>query len=144
MATDSVPTGTSTPVVVVGGSARRAVAAGAAAFLEPSATTAELAEAIRRVHAGERVTPATLDFGPDPAKVLSPRELETLRLLAAGLTNREIAARLGISVKTIDTHRGHALKKLRLRNNADLTRFALEHGLVDLGARSAPRAEAAA
>lgn len=130
VAHETMPADTATPVLVIGGSARRAIAAGAAGFVDPAASGAELAEAIRRVHAGERVTPATLDFSPDPARVLSPRELETLRMLAAGLTNREIAARLGISVKTIDTHRGHALKKLRLRNNADLTRFAIEHDLV--------------
>ena len=67
--------------------------------------------------------------------VLSPRELETLRFLAVGMTNREIAMQLGISVKTVDTHRGHVLKKLRLRNNSDLTRFALQHGLVELGSQ---------
>jgi two-component system invasion response regulator UvrY len=143
VATENVPIGVSVPVLVVGGSPRRAIASGAAGYVEPTLTAADLVEAIRRVHAGERVSPAQFDIGPDPAKVLSPRELETLRLLAAGLTNREIAARLGISVKTIDTHRGHALKKLRLRNNADLTRFAIEHELVDLSARAQQREAAA-
>jgi len=139
VATETVPADVTAPVVVIGGSARRAIVGGAAGYVEATASGAELAEAIRRVYAGERVAPAALDLGLDPARVLSPRELETLQLLAAGFTNREIAARLGISVKTIDTHRGHALKKLRLRNNADLTRFAIEHQLVDLSARSHPR-----
>jgi DNA-binding CsgD family transcriptional regulator len=132
VATEGVPLDVTAPVVVIGGSARRAIVGGAAGYVESTATGAELAEAIRRVHAGERVAPASLDLGPDPARVLSPRELETLRLLAAGLTNREIAARLGISVKTIDTHRGHVLKKLALRNNSDITRFAIRHGFVPL------------
>jgi DNA-binding CsgD family transcriptional regulator len=50
--------------------------------------------------------------------------------LAEGKTNREIAELLNISVKTVDTHRGHVLKKLRLRNNSDITRFAIQHGLM--------------
>jgi two-component system response regulator NreC len=48
------------------------------------------------------------------------------------MTNREIAEHLDISIKTVDTHRGHILKKLRLRNNSDLTRFAVKHGYVTL------------
>ena len=109
----------------------RLLAAGAAGYVSADQPAKELLAAINRVHGGERVAPP--DTGAhDPVAVLSPRELETLRFLAAGLTNREIATRLGISVKTIDTHRGHVLKKLNLRNNADLTRFAIEHGLCDL------------
>ena len=61
---------------------------------------------------------------------LSPREREVLHDLASGATNREIAERLSISIKTIDTHRGHVLKKLRLRNNSDLTSFAIRVGQV--------------
>ena len=63
---------------------------------------------------------------------LSKREFEVMCFLATGMTNREIAQELGISVKTIDTHRGHVLKKLHLRNNSDITRFAIRHGLVGL------------
>ena len=67
---------------------------------------------------------------PEPeVRRLSPREAEVLRHLAAGLTNREIAALLAISIKTVDTHRGQLLKKLGLRNNSDLTRFALRDGI---------------
>lgn len=61
---------------------------------------------------------------------LSPREAQVLRALATGATNREIADEHSISVKTVDTHRGHLLKKLRLRNNSDLTRFAIRVGEV--------------
>ena len=61
---------------------------------------------------------------------LTPRETQTAELLALGATNTEIADDLGISIKTVDTHRGHLLKKLGLRNNAALARFALRSGLV--------------
>jgi DNA-binding NarL/FixJ family response regulator len=124
-----------TRVLVVGTgrtvSPSRLLAAGAAGYIGAEANARELVNALTRVHGGERVAPPE-SVGHDPVAVLSPRELETLRFLACGLTNREIASRLGISVKTIDTHRGHVLKKLNLRNNADLTRFAIEHGLCDL------------
>ncbi|MCB9574301.1 MAG: response regulator transcription factor [Kofleriaceae bacterium] len=108
--------------------------AGAAGFVAFDAQPDELVAAIGAVHSGERV-PASAASDDDPVAVLSPRELETLRFLAVGMTNREIAMQLGISVKTVDTHRGHVLKKLRLRNNSDLTRFALQHGLVELGSQ---------
>lgn len=67
---------------------------------------------------------------------LSERERQVAAALAEGLTNREIAQTHGISVKTIDTHRGHMLKKLGLRNNADVARFAIRVGLVGLGGAS--------
>jgi DNA-binding NarL/FixJ family response regulator len=124
-----------TRVLIVGTgrtvSPARLLAAGAAGYVGADASGRDLLSAVNRVHSGERVAPPE-QSGHDPVAVLSPRELETLRFLACGLTNREIATRLGISVKTIDTHRGHVLKKLNLRNNADLTRFALEYGLCDL------------
>lgn len=127
--------GLPTKVLVLGTgrtvSPARLLAAGAAGYVGADQPAKELLGAINRVQGGERVAPPDTG-GHDPVAVLSPRELETLRFLACGLTNREIASRLGISVKTIDTHRGHVLKKLNLRNNADLTRFAIEHGLCDL------------
>lgn len=75
-------------------------------------------------------TPAT-DLTVPPS-TLSPRQLETVRYLALGYTNREIAAATGISVKTIDTHRGAALKRLGLRGNADLARWAVAHGIIEV------------
>jgi DNA-binding NarL/FixJ family response regulator len=53
-----------------------------------------------------------------------------MEMLARGLRSREIAEQLALSVKTVDTHRWNVLKKLHLRNNADLTRFAVKHGYV--------------
>ena len=66
----------------------------------------------------------------DPMESLTGRELEVLRYIAGGSTNRETAGELGISVRTVDTHRSNVLKKLGVRNNADLTRIAVHFGLV--------------
>lgn len=65
-----------------------------------------------------------------PYPELTNRELEVAYALANGDTNREIAARLEISIKTVDTHRGHLLKKLGCRNNVALTRLMIRDGLV--------------
>ncbi len=121
--------------------AERAFRAGASGFIGKSVSFEELVRAVTAVNAGERYIPPEL--GPRLVKTnisaaphlerpppLTGREEEVLRLLAAGMTNREIATRLGVSTKTIDSHRGHVLKKLRLRNNADLTRYAIRHRLV--------------
>lgn len=120
----------------------RALRAGASGCLRKSSGSAELVAAIREVHRGRIHLPPDLQdlllaryarpgLAGGPEERLSDRELQVLTLLASGLTNREIAARLGRSVKTIDTHRANLLQKLGLRNNADLTRFALAEGLVD-------------
>lgn len=74
---------------------------------------------------------------PDFAK-LSDREREVLCLIACGLTTAETAARLGIGRKTADTHRGNAAKKIGARNNADLTRWALTYGLINLDGTITP------
>ena len=117
----------------------RAIRAGASGYIQKSAKIDDLIEAIESVHAGKRVVPpgveemlekGNADMGP--AQVLSQREFQVMGYLAAGMTNREIARLLSISVKTVDTHRGHVLKKLKLRNNSDITRFAIQHGLVQM------------
>lgn len=69
---------------------------------------------------------------PAPFDTLSERELQVARRLAVGAINKEIAAELGINVKTIDTHRGKVMTKLNLRHNVDLARLALRVGLVSL------------
>ena len=77
------------------------------------------------------VDTAPTELAPAPTwPGLTPREAQTAELLALGATNTEIAEHLQISIKTVDTHRGHLLKKLGLRNNASLARFALRSGLV--------------
>jgi two-component system invasion response regulator UvrY len=118
--------------------AARAISAGAHGYVNKSVEPEELLAAIRAVSRGEQVIPpgveALLASGADghPASALTARELQVMEMLARGLTNREIAEHLAISIKTVDTHRGHVLKKLGLRNNSELTRFAVKHGYVSL------------
>jgi DNA-binding NarL/FixJ family response regulator len=66
------------------------------------------------------------------ADPLSDREREVLRLLALGYTNQEIASTLYISVRTAETHRAHIMQKLRLASRAELVRYALDSGLIDM------------
>lgn len=114
----------------------RAIRGGAAGYIKKSANLDELIDAIERVARGERVIPTEVEAAlgrkrsEHPAQILSTREFQVMEYLAAGKTNREIAEMLSISVKTVDTHRGHVLKKLRLRNNSDITRFAIQNGLM--------------
>jgi DNA-binding NarL/FixJ family response regulator len=117
----------------------RAIRAGAAGYIQKTAKIDDLIDAIEQVHAGKRVVPPGVEeqiekgnTDAGPARVLSQREFQVMGYLAAGMTNREIARLLSISVKTVDTHRGHVLKKLKLRNNSDITRFAIQHGLVQM------------
>ena len=62
---------------------------------------------------------------------LSPRETETLRLVARGYSNKEIAAQLDVSVKTIETHKGNAMHKLGMVNRIDIVRYAMLQGWLD-------------
>lgn len=113
----------------------RAVAAGAHGFVGRAAEPEELIETIRAVSRGERGLPADVEAllatgDGHPAAALTRRELQVMEMIARGMTNREIARDLEISIKTVDSHRGHVLKKLALRNNSELTRFAVRHGYV--------------
>ena len=103
----------------------------------------QLVTAIRRLHSGSRfLTEEAAEAlalrvarGADtfsPLDSLSKRELQVLRRLAMGHTNREIADAYGISTKTVDTYRFRLLEKLNLRNNAELSRFALQNKLIEL------------
>ena len=117
----------------------RVVRAGARGYLTKESAEADLVEAIRRVAAGKRfLTPAlaealldALDADSDaaPHTALSDREFQVLRLLASGLTVGGIADRLSLSVKTVSTYRTRLLQKMGMSNNAELTRYAIEHGL---------------
>ncbi|HEX5982661.1 MAG TPA: response regulator transcription factor, partial [Solirubrobacterales bacterium] len=72
------------------------------------------------------------DGGEDRERpVLSPRETDVLRLMALGHTNREIGEQLELSVRTVETHRSHIQQKLGLSSRPELTRYALDHGLID-------------
>lgn len=113
--------------------AAHALMAGAKAYIHGGEATRTLVDTVRAVAEGayqpsEAVTDLAKKGGP--VGMITPRERQVLEGIAQGLTNSEIATQLGIGVKTIDTHRGHLVKKLRLRNNADITRFALRYGIV--------------
>jgi DNA-binding NarL/FixJ family response regulator len=115
---------------------RQAISAGAHGYLPKRASDTELIEAIRRIAAGERyVDPdlgAQLVVADDvPAlEPLSDRERDVLHLLALGHTNQEIGRQLFISVRTVDTHRAHIMRKLQLETKAELVLFALANGLI--------------
>ena len=117
----------------------RALLAGANGYMHKGAPAEELCEAIRKVHAGGRAMPShlrdleSMDVQPEPTLTvweLSRREQEVFYLLADCTSSQEAAKELGVSVKTVDSHRGQILKKLGLRSNAELTRFAIQQGLV--------------
>ena len=120
----------------------RAIEAGAMGYLTKQSAPEQLVKAIRKVHAGSRyVTDAAAEAlalqvargaqGQSPLDSLSMRELQVLRRLAMGHTNREIAWAYHISIKTVDTYRFRLLKKLNLRNNAELSRFAMQNRLIE-------------
>jgi len=119
------------------GYARVAQAAGAVGHVIKDSQSAELLAAIRAVHRGRTFVvgtdtrPAALEGEPlNPTPALSPRERQVLELLARGHTNREIAGRLFLSVKTVETHRARLSDKLGLHRRADLVRLAIELGLL--------------
>ncbi|MGD9736034.1 MAG: response regulator [Solirubrobacterales bacterium] len=117
--------------------ARRALDAGALGYLFKDAAHLELIEAVRAVAAGERYVPPAVAAGLSGAgekgddSTLSPRETEVLKLMALGHTNREIGEQLELSVRTVETHRAHIQQKLNLSTRPELTRYALERGLID-------------
>ncbi len=120
--------------------AARLLRSGASGYVVKDAAPAELVDAVRTVHEGKRYISASLrealamryvdGQAADPVDAITDREFQVLRLLASGHTNREIAEQLGLSVKTVDAHRLNILGKLELRNNSDLTKFAIRHGIV--------------
>jgi two-component system response regulator NreC len=116
--------------------ARRALDDGALGYLFKDAAHLELIDAVRAAASGERYLPAAVSAGLARGErreesALSPREGEVLRLMALGHTNREIGEQLGLSVRTVETHRAHIQQKLGLGTRPELTRYALENGLLD-------------
>jgi len=120
--------------------ARQALGAGAMAYVLKEAADDELVTAVRRAAAGETYLNPQLGARmaaepPQPAGPpddLSMREVEVLRMIALGHTNAEIAERLYLSIRTVESHRAHIQQKLRRSSRADLVRYALDHGLVEL------------
>lgn len=120
--------------------------AGAEAYIVKRSAAADLVNAMRQVMAGQAVldpvvtkavvtgyvsrpTPPTPDKETD--SVLTPREREILILVAEGFTNAEIAKKLYISEKTVQTHRSNILDKLNIHDRTELVRYAIRHGLVE-------------
>lgn len=116
--------------------AAEALRLGASGYLPKEAAEGQLLEAIRvAVDGGTYLEPR---LGARLAAVatqkpaeLSPRELEVLRLIARGHTNREIAERLFLSVRTVESHRARLQRKLELTRRSELVEYALEHSLVE-------------
>jgi DNA-binding NarL/FixJ family response regulator len=114
---------------------RAALRAGASGYLVKGSGLSDFVSAIRTVHRGEEFLDAAIvaarNRGTDRgATTLTPREREVLRLVAEGCSTAITAARLGLSVKTIETHRGHIMRKLDASNVAGLVRHAIRLGLV--------------
>jgi DNA-binding NarL/FixJ family response regulator len=121
---------------------RRALKAGAAGYVVKRSAAKEVVEAIRAVHAGQRyLSPRVADVvledysdanQDDPLSRLSAREREVLQLLAEGRTGAQIAERLSLSQKTVETYRARLVEKLGIRDLAGLVRFAIQKGLISL------------
>jgi len=114
---------------------RQAMAAGARGYILKSAVDLDLAAAVKRVAAGEIVLDPALDRPPAPQTGLRPltaRELEVLQLICGGLSNREIAATLDLSINTISVHRTNIMTALGVHKAAELVVYAMQHGLVKL------------
>ncbi len=89
-----------------------------------SGVIVDITELRQRPNRSQTTLPACAD--PQP----SPRELEVARLLAEGLSNKQVGAKLGISVRTVEAHRARLMRKLRIKSAAGLVRFAIASGLV--------------
>jgi DNA-binding NarL/FixJ family response regulator len=115
---------------------RQALAAGARGYILKSAIDLDLAAAVKRVAAGETVVDPALDRPATPKGErnhgLTARELEVLRLICDGLSNREIAATLNLSINTVSVHRTNIMNTLDVHKAAELVVYALQHGLVSL------------
>ena len=114
----------------------QALAAGARGYILKSAIDLDLAVAVKRVAAGEMVVDPALDrpaaTDAERRHGLTARELEVLQLICNGLSNREIAARLDLSMNTVNVHRTNIMNTLGVHKVAELVMYALQHGLVNL------------
>jgi two-component system, NarL family, invasion response regulator UvrY len=118
----------------------RALRAGAAGYLNKESAPEELVEAVRKVVAGRRyVSPLvaeklacdlTSDGGGTPHETLSDREFQVMRLIGSGKSVTDIADELALSVKTVSTYRSRVLEKTGMKNNAELTHYAIQNRLV--------------
>ena len=121
--------------------ALRALKAGAAGYLTKQSAAAQLVSAIRQVNSGRKyVTPAVAEelansFDRDnerPAhELLSMREYQTMCMIASGKSLTEMAAQMSLSVKTVSVYRARVLEKMHLKNNAEITHYAIKNQLVE-------------
>jgi two-component system, NarL family, invasion response regulator UvrY len=119
----------------------RALKSGADGYLTKDVLGQELVAAIKRVLAGGKYIRASLaeklasyldvDASKPLHHTLSDREYQVMRMIACGQTPKEIASELSLSIKTVSTFRSRVLKKMMMKNNAELMRYAMENGLVD-------------
>jgi two-component system response regulator NreC len=121
---------------------RAAIRAGAAGYILKRAVESELIGAIHAVWRGELYVhpamtrallqdlPAAFAAEPEPAEPLSPREIEVLRYIVQGYTNRQIAEAMNLSVRTVESHRASMTTKLGLQTRAELVRYAARRGLI--------------
>ena len=119
----------------------RVLRAGASGYLMKESAPDELVAALRRVSEGRKYVSSSLgeklaiglERGTDrePHEALSDREYEVLRRLASGQTIKQIADELALSAKTVSNYRSRLMRKMRMHSNAELTRYAITHGLLD-------------
>lgn len=122
---------------------KEAIRAGATGYILKQALESELIEAIQAVAGGDLYVHPTMtqallraiSQGPaikdTPTAVLTPREIEILRLIVQGYTNRQMADMLNISIRTVESHRTNLMNKLDLHSRVELVRYATEHELVE-------------
>jgi two-component system invasion response regulator UvrY len=120
----------------------RALKAGAAGYMTKESAPEKLVQAIRKIMKGGKYVSPTLaeklvldlekDTPEAPHETLSDREHQVMCMIASGKTVSEIAKDLFLSVKTISTYRSRILKKMKMKNNAELTHYAMKHRLVQL------------
>jgi DNA-binding NarL/FixJ family response regulator len=121
--------------------ALRCLRAGAAAYINKDSAPEELAIAARKVLAGGRYVGASLAEKlvsrlDEPAEkprheLLSDRELEVMLMVASGVSLTEIGDRLHVSAKTVSSYRARLLDKMQMKSNAEITRYAVAHGLIE-------------
>ncbi len=121
--------------------AMRAIKAGASGYLTKDTASTQLVKAIRKINDGRKfisqevaellATDLFHEQEKDPHEYLSDREFEVLKLIAKGLSQKEIASDLSISHKTVSTYRSRILDKLNLQNNSDIIHYAIDYKLSD-------------
>jgi DNA-binding NarL/FixJ family response regulator len=113
---------------------KQALDAGARGYILKNALDLDLAGAVRKVAAGETVLDPSVIRTPglpgERSRGLTPRELEVLQLICDGLSNREIAAKLALSVNTVAVHRANIMNTLGVHKTAELVVYAIQNGLV--------------